>query len=231
MLRPFEKEGWMKGRIPAATAAAFALALATPALAAAAGEKLDVYSATVSAEQAGDLSAQGVDIAAHKTTRAGEKLDLVLTPTEAAALTTKGVKPVLKRVQGGLTVAQFAAREAAAGFTVWRSWDEPGRGIRDDVTKLANDNPDIAKLISIGKSRQGRDILAVRLTDGARKSKDGSKPAVLYVTTQHAREWMATEMGRRLAHYYVDRYRAGDKAIRKLFKDIEIWYVPVSNPD
>jgi hypothetical protein len=230
MLQPFTKEGWMKGRISAATAAAFTLALATPALAAAAGEKLDVYSATVSAEQAGDLSAQGVDIAAHETTAAGEKLDLVLTPSEAAALTGKGVKPVLKRVQGGQTVAQFAARQAAAGFTVWRSWDEPG-GIRDDVTKLARDNPDIAKLTSIGKSRQGRDILAVRLTDGARKSKDGSKPAVLYVTTQHAREWMATEMGRRLAHYYVDRYRAGDKTIRKLFKDTEIWYVPVSNPD
>jgi Zinc carboxypeptidase len=217
----------MRRCVPAAIAAALSLALAAPAVA---QEKLDVYSATVTAEKAGELSAQGVDIAAHHSTAGGEQLDLVLTPTEAAALTGKGVKPALKRVQGGLTVAQFAAREAAAGFNVWRSWDEPG-GIRDDVTKLASDNPDIAKLTSIGKSRQGRDILAVRLTEGARRSRDGAKPAVLYVTTQHAREWMATEMGRRLAHWYVDRYRAGDKEVRKIFKESEIWYVPVSNPD
>jgi hypothetical protein len=99
------------------------------------------------------------------------------------------------------------------------------------MVQLAQQNPDIVKLISLGKTVQGRDILALRLTEKARKSHDGSKPATLYVTTQHAREWMATEMGRRLFHHYIDAYRSRDATVKKLLKETEIWYVPVANPD
>ena len=41
---------------------------------------------------------------------------------------------------------------------------------------------------------QGREILAIKLTQGARGQTDGSRPAVLYSATQHAREWIATEV-------------------------------------
>ena len=42
-------------------------------------------------------------------------------------------------MKGGLTVRQFAAQQAAAGFAVWRSYDEPG-GIRDQLYAAAR-NP------------------------------------------------------------------------------------------
>jgi hypothetical protein len=219
----------MKGWVSAATAAALSLALAGPAVAADQG-KLDVYSATVTTEQAGDLAAQGIDVAAQKPTATGVQLDLVLSQAEVAKLAGKGVKPVLKRVQGGQTVQQFAARQQAAGFQVWRSWDEAG-GIRDELVKIAQQNPDIVKLESLGKTVQGRDILALRVTEDARKGRDGAKPSVLYSATQHAREWMATEMDRRLLRYFIDKYRAQDKGIKKLLKNTELWFVPVANPD
>jgi hypothetical protein len=219
----------MRGWSSAALAAALTLALSGPAMAAD-QDGLDVYSATVTNAQAGELAKTGVDVAAQRPTATGVDVDLVLSQAEVKQLAGKGIKPVLKRVQGGLTVQQFAARQQAAGFDVWRSWDQPG-GIRDEIVKLAQQNPDIVKLETLGKTLQGRDIYALRLTDGARKSRDGSKPATLYVTTQHAREWMATEMGRRLLHWYIDKYRAHDKDVSRLFKDTEIWFVPVANPD
>ena len=125
---------------------------------------------------------------------------------------------------------RFAARQAADGFTVWRSFDEPG-GIRDQLIQIAQRNPGIAKLTSIGKSRHGRDLYALRLTEGARKSRDGAKPASLYAATQHAREWMATEMDMRLLKLCVERYLSGDKATRELLKDVELWFAPMLNPD
>jgi hypothetical protein len=219
----------MRNLFTAVAAAAFALTVSAPAVAADSG-RLDMYSATVSGRQASGLVAQGVDVAAQRPSARGLQLDLVLSKAEVAKLKVAGIKPVLKRVQGGLTVQQFAARQKAAGFNVFRSWDEPG-GIRDEIVQVAQQNPDIVKLVSLGKTLQGRDILALRVTERARRGRDGAKPSVLYSATQHAREWMATEMDRRLLHYYIDKYRARDEQTRALLKGTELWFVPVLNPD
>ena len=87
--------------------------------------------------------------------------------SQASRLRARGVKLDLTRVKGGKTVRQFAAAQAAGGYTVWRSYDEPG-GIRDQMYAIARDNPQVAKLVKVGTSVQGREILAVKLTQGAR---------------------------------------------------------------
>ena len=69
--------------------------------------------------------------------------------------------------QGRHDGQQFAAAQAESGFNVWRSWDEPG-GIRDQMHAVARDNPQLAKLVRLGTTVQGREILAVKLTQGAR---------------------------------------------------------------
>ena len=46
----------------------------------------------------------------------------------------RGVKVTLKRNKKGQTVTEQAAAQAAGGFNVWRSWDEPG-GIRDELLR------------------------------------------------------------------------------------------------
>ena len=102
-----------------------------------------------------------------------------------------------------MTVKQFALAQSENGFNVWRSWDEPG-GIRDQMYAVARNNPQLAKLVRLGTTLQGREILAVKLTQGARGHADGSRPAVLYSSTQHAREWISTEVNRRLMRWYVD---------------------------
>src|SRR5262249_45729441 len=81
-----------------------------------------------------------------------------------------------KRNAKGQTVRQQAEAQAAAGFTVWRSYDQPG-GIRDELYSIAAKNPNIVKLEVIGKTIQGRDILALKVTKNARAVADGSRPS------------------------------------------------------
>src|SRR5690349_23253385 len=108
----------MKRWLPAAVAAAL---LCVPASPAAAADELglDVYTVTATPQQASKLAADGVDIAAQRAAGANVQLDVVLDKAGASSLIKAGLKPDLKRVKGGLTVQQFAAREAAAGYTVW----------------------------------------------------------------------------------------------------------------
>jgi hypothetical protein len=219
--------------------AAVALVLATlwgqPAGAAGRGSgqaqaPLNVYSASLTAKQAGELARSGHDLSAAKSTADGVTADLVLTAQEASALRDRGMSVKLKRVQGGKTVRQLAAAQAAGGYHVYRSWDEPG-GIRDELYSVARQNPQLVKLVVLGHTAQGRELIAVKLTQSARETPDGSRPAVLYSATQHAREWIATEVDRRLMHYFIDKWRANDRETRNLLKTRELWFVVVANPD
>jgi hypothetical protein len=194
-------------------------------------QPLDAYVARdVTADQLGSLAQQGYDLTEAHPTGETSRVDLILTAKEASDLRAQGIELSLTKVKGGQTVRQFAAAQAVNGYTVWRSYDEPG-GIRDQLEAAARRNPDVAKLVKLGTTYQGRDILALKLTRDARRSRDGSRPAVIYSATQHAREWIATEVSRRLMTSYLDRWRAGDREVRKLLKRTELWFVPVMNPD
>ena len=209
-----------------------AVLVASPSLADSGGRGgggLDAYSALVTPSQIGELARLGHDVAEQRAGANGTTVDLVLSPSQRDDLVKKGINPQLKKVKGK-TLKQLAAEDAVNGYTVWRSYDEPG-GIRDQMYAIAANNPSIAKLVKLGTTIQGREILAVKLTQGARGQKDGSRPAVLYSATQHAREWIATEVDRRLMNWYVDQWRANDKDVKKLLQSTELWFMPVANPD
>ena len=95
------------------------------------------------------------------------RAQMVLTADQAEQVRADGAAAKLTRVKGGKTVKQFAAAQAANGFTVWKSYDEPG-GFRDQMYALARNNPSVAKLVKIGTTLQGREILALKVTQGAR---------------------------------------------------------------
>ena len=71
--------------------------------------------------------------------------------------------------------------------------------------------PAITKLVTIGKTVNGQDIIAIKVSKDARQQKDGKKPSVLYVGAQHAREWITPEMNRRLMHHVIDNYGSDPK--------------------
>ena len=191
---------------------------------------LDVYTVELAAGEVGDLVREGFDVSAARTVNAQTEVDLVLTAAQQSRLEKRGLTVRLKRNKDGKTARQAAAAQAAAGFSVWRSWDEPG-GIRDELRALARDNPQLVKLVTLARTHQGREILGLKLTQGARGMPDGTRPAVLYSSLQHAREWISVEVNRRLLRWYVDRWRANDTEVKRLLKDTELWFIVVANPD
>jgi len=194
------------------------------------GDELELYKATVDAATLQTLQRGGYDVASVRETPAGTEVALVLSQADRNRLSRQGVRLEVYRDQQGRTQQQRAEVQADAGFKVWRSYDESG-GIRDQMYALARDNPQLVKLEVLGKTRQGREYIALKVTQGANDVADGTRPATLYVSTYHAREWISTEVNRRLLNWYVDRWRANDAAVRQLLRGNELWFVLVHNPD
>jgi zinc carboxypeptidase/immune inhibitor InhA-like protein len=201
----------------------------TPAASGQGREQLEMYTLEGSAGSIA-RAAGGVELAGVEQTASGIRADAVLTESQRAKVAASGVKVTLKRNKKGQTVTEQAAAQAAGGFDVWRSWDEPG-GIRDELYDVARDNPQLVKLEVLGRTYQGRELIALKVTQGARGIRDGSRPAALYSSNQHAREWISLEVNRRLLHYFIAQWRADDKEIKDLLKTTELWFVISANPD
>ncbi|BDZ56020.1 hypothetical protein GCM10025870_30930 [Agromyces marinus] len=163
-------------RIALGTAAAAVVAAMLSPIGANAAEDdvgaLDMYTAEVSADQAADLANSGLDIAATRASGKGVALDLILTESEAEGLAERGVAVKVKKNKDGKSAKQMAQEQSAHGFDVWRSFDEPG-GIRDELYRLAKQNPQLVKLVVLGHTYEGREIIALKLTQGARASRTG----------------------------------------------------------
>ena len=156
------------------------------------------------------------------------RLDAVITEAQADLLRAEGLSVKVKKVNGR-TASEAARLQNLAGYDAYRSYSEPG-GIADELRETAAAYPKITKLVTIGKTVQGKEILALKVTKDAKKVKDGKRPSVLYGGAQHAREWITPEMVRRLMHYYLEGY-SSDPQLYRLIRTTELWFLPVSNPD
>ncbi|MFI9805370.1 M14 family zinc carboxypeptidase [Streptomyces sp. NPDC052301] len=152
------------------------------------------------------------------------EVEVYLTDRQAAKLRKQGVDLTEHTVP-----AKAEARAEKASQGVFRPYGGSG-GLKEEILRAAQADPGLTKVESIGKTVDGQDILALRLTKNAKKTQDGSKPSVLYMSNQHAREWITPEMTRRLMHYYLDHYRT-DRRIKKIVDSTELWFVLSANPD
>jgi hypothetical protein len=216
------------GALVGFAAVAIALTIA-PAASGQGRERLEMYTLKGNASKIARAT-QGVELAGVRYTRRGIRADAVLTSSQRAKLVASGVRVRVKRNRRGRTVSAQAAAQAVGGFNVWRSFDEPG-GIRDELFEVARRNPQIVDLDVIGSTYQDREIIALKVTQGARGRRDGSRPAVLYSSLQHAREWITVEVNRRLLHHFVNGWRSNNREIRRLLQRTELWFVVVANPD
>lgn len=216
-------------------------ALALPAAGAPApkaGEAiLDVYTGEVNAAQLAkivDLGIERRELQVELLPGSGDparrklRVEAILSGEQADRLKSGGIEVAPKRVRGA-TVAQRATAKTAEGLEVFRKYSGPG-GLRAEFQRAAADHPQVAKLVTVGRSLNGQDIVALKVTRNARITGDGSKPAVLYAGAQHAREWITPEMIRRLMHHVLDGYGT-DPSITGLVNRSELWFIPVLNPD
>ncbi|MEV7688461.1 M14 family zinc carboxypeptidase [Streptomyces bungoensis] len=190
-------------------------------------DQVRVFRAQVTREQLPLLLAAGQDGQELGEQLAGGRkgtVEVYLTGRQAAKLEKQGVHLTEHTLDSRATAR---AEDAAEG--VFRPYSGSG-GLKEEILRTAREHPGLTKVESIGRTVDGQDILALRLTRDAGKSKDGSKPAVLYMSNQHAREWITPEMTRRLMHYYLDHYRT-DRRVRKIVDSTELWFVLSANPD
>ncbi|MFI8302275.1 M14 family metallopeptidase [Streptomyces sp. NPDC085927] len=88
--------------------------------------------------------------------------------------------------------------------------------------------PGIMSKRVIGRSYQGRDIVAIKISDNV--TADENEPEVLFTHHQHAREHLTVEM----ALYLLRELGAGygsDSRITNIVNNRELWIVPDLNPD
>ena len=191
-------------------------------------DRLEVYLVEVGPSDVELLAAAGVDTTHLPDLTEGGRVEIVATSRQARALRHEGLSVQVKRIHG-VKASTVAAQRLAAGQAVFRTYGGPG-GIAEELREVAAQHKGITKLVTIGTSRQGQPILALKVSNNARSANDGKRPAVLYLGAQHAREWITPEMVRRLMHHVIDSYGA-DPAITSLLKSTELWFVPVANPD
>ncbi|MEV7615419.1 M14 family zinc carboxypeptidase [Streptomyces sp. NPDC089799] len=192
-----------------------------------ASDEVRVYDADITREQVPLVLAAGQDaheLGERAPAKGTARVELFLTAAQAKGLGAQGIKLAERRVPGGA-----AARAKAAGDGVFRPYSGKG-GLQEEIVKTGQDPRGIAKVVSIGKTVQGKDILAVKVSKDARRTRDGAKPATLYMSNQHAREWITPEMTRRLLHHYLDNY-GKDQRITRLVDSSELWFVISANPD
>ncbi|WP_367323985.1 M14 family zinc carboxypeptidase [Streptomyces sp. HUAS ZL42] len=191
------------------------------------GAEVKVYRAEVTKKQVPLLLAAGQDgheLGEQAPEKGTATVEVYLTEKQAEKLEKQGVDLTEHTLS-----AKAENRVGAAAEGVYRPYSGSG-GLKEEIVRTGQENPDLTKVVSIGKTVNGQDILALKLTKGAKKSKDGSKPAVLYMSNQHAREWITPEMTRRLMHYYLDNYKT-DKRIKKIVDSTEVWFLISANPD
>jgi len=101
--------------------------------------------------------------------------------------------------------------------------------VMSDLKGLEAKYPDLVKTVSLGKTAEGRDIMAVKISKGA-GTDTGNKTGFLITGCHHAREWMTVECPLYMAKELAGGYGT-DEQVKKRLHNAEVWIVPVVNPD
>jgi carboxypeptidase T len=131
----------------------------------------------------------------------------------------------------GVAVSPAVGRQLDDFPSGYQGYHDYGE-LTSDLQAEAAAHPKFVKLFSIGKSYEGRDIWAVKISDNVRV--DENEPEVLFEANHHAREHLAAEEGLHLVHLFADNYKATTalgQRVTKLVRSREIFIVPMMNPD
>ena len=100
--------------------------------------------------------------------------------------------------------------------------------IGETLNAIAIAHPNICKLYNIGKSYEGRDLWFIKISDNVDIEED--EPEVKYISTMHGDEPVGTELCLNFIKYLTDNYGT-DQRVTGLVDEMEIWVMPLMNPD
>lgn len=125
------------------------------------------------------------------------------------------------RLQGFKASMAAQPNPYAAGY---HSYEE----MEKEITEIAEANPEIVQKLSLGKSPEGREIWALKITKNA-QGDTSHKSGVVITGCHHAREWMTVEAPLKVINDLTSN--SSDPAMQKRLEKAEIWVVPIVNPD
>jgi carboxypeptidase T len=228
--------GARSGRRTAAVAALLALTLAAPLSANTGSANAD--SAAKAASTADDV--RQYEIHQHTTplTRTAiQQTGVTVDEADEETVVISGRTDQIKKLrQLGYRVEALGAAPDRTAEDEIRLYDFPSADSRyhnyaemtTEIDQRLAAYPGIMSKRVIGKSYQGRDIVAIKISDNV--ATDESEPEVLFTHHQHAREHLTVEM----ALYLIRELGAGhgsDSRVTSMVNNREIWIVPDLNPD
>ncbi len=99
----------------------------------------------------------------------------------------------------------------------------------DKLRSLTSQYPTISQLSSIGKSVEGRDIWAVRISGNLQQA--DSLAAAVFMGGHHAREHLSIELPIYYIEYLLTEYGKGNPRVQRLVNSRDIHIIPMVNPD
>ncbi|CAM5424186.1 M14 family metallopeptidase [Streptomyces abikoensis] len=215
-----------RGRWATAVAAVLTLALAVPAASRGAEDTLGTTHA---------YEVTGPRTAAQRTAVAatGVSVDAV---RGASIVVTADAEQAERIRRMGYGVSRLPGPPDRSGGRATEPYDFPPedakyhnyREAMAEVDAAVAAHPAIMSKKVIGKSYEGRDIVAVKISDNVGTDED--EPEVLFTAHQHAREHLTVEMALYLLKEFGSKYGT-DPRVTKMVDSREIWVVPDVNPD
>ncbi|WP_328424017.1 M14 family metallopeptidase [Streptomyces sp. NBC_00443] len=228
--------GGRSGRRTAALAALLALALAAPF---SANVSANADSAAKPAPTADDVRQYEVHI--HSTAKdrtALQQAGVTVDEADSHGVVVSGRADQIKKLKAlGYEVTPLGAvPDRSAGEDDVRLYDFPSGDSRyhnyaemtTEINSIVSANSSIASQRVIGTSYQGRNIVAIKISDNV--ASDEAEPEVLFTHHQHAREHLTVEMALYLLRELTSDY-GSDSRVTSMVNNREIWIVPDLNPD
>ena len=137
----------------------------------------------------------------------------------------------IRRATAALLATTFAMAATVAPASAYPPEDAGYLDYAEMVTavhEIAASNPEIVRLFSIGRSFEGRELWAAKVSDNVGTDED--EPEVVFDGGMHGREHMSTEMAVALFHNLVDGYGQSER-ITGMVNRTETTIIFNLNPD
>ncbi len=149
-------------------------------------------------------------------------VEVRVSPAQRLALDAAGLDYVIEIEDLQRRIDElFAGPDTRDFFDAYQSYGEHIAFLNDLVAAY----PDLAEVVNIGLSVQGRALRAIRITGPGT-----DKPGVLYHGGQHGNEVMGTCVITYLAEYILTHYDS-DPDVQALVDNVEWFLMPIMNPD
>lgn len=166
--------------------------------------------------------------------KADQHVDVAISPDEIPAFEALGLRTEVMSADLGLDIAQEGALapydKVSAQAVPSLTWFNSYHAYNDHITffnDLQAAYPENSEIFNIGNSVQGRSIFGIHLWGSGGK---GSKPAVYFHGTVHAREWITSKVLEYITYQLLVGYK-NDTTVKSFLDKYDFYILPVVNPD